>query len=142
MILGPNSAERVAQIKERFGLPIIKSISVMSKEDLDRATLYDGIADMVLFDAPPSSNTALPGGNGTGFDWQWLKNNQIKIPWLLAGGLTPATVGEAIKQTGAEFVDVSSGVERARGEKSPALIADFLTAATGKSDHGQLRIGG
>lgn len=86
---------------------------------------------MILFDAKPPAGADRPGGHGTGFDWSLLKDLKLPVPWMLAGGLTPDSVAEAVKATGAKAVDVSSGVERAPGDKDGELIARFIAAAKG-----------
>lgn len=129
---GSESPGRVAEIRQRFGLPVIKAIRVAGEAEARQAIAYDGIADMVLFDAQPPADDvgALPGGNGVPFDWRVLKNmTPGKRRFILSGGLTPRNVQEAIAATGAEIVDVSSGVESAPGVKDPALIRSFVEAA-------------
>jgi phosphoribosylanthranilate isomerase len=127
---GKESAERVAAVKQRFGRKVMKAVSIAAAEDVDAALSYLGVADWLLFDArPPKGAGALPGGNGLAFDWQLLAGRAWPIPWMLSGGLTPENLGEAVRLTGAEAVDVSSGVESAPGVKDIAEIAKFLQAA-------------
>jgi len=126
---GAESPARVAAIRERFGLPVIKALPVASKADLAAVTGFAAVADLLLFDAKPLPGDTRPGGNARAFDWGLLKGLAPGRPWLLAGGLTPDTLGAAIAASGAPAVDVSSGVERAPGEKDPALIRAFLAAA-------------
>ncbi len=130
---GKETPERMAEIRARAGLPLMKALGVATREDVDRAQDYlqPGIADLILFDAKPHprAEDALPGGNGLTFDWRILDGVRGQIPFALAGGLTPENVATAIRLTGADIVDVSSGVERVPGEKSPELIARFLAAA-------------
>lgn len=127
---GDETPARVAVVKERFGRAVIKALRVAEGADLDRAREFDGIADWLLFDArPPKRPGALPGGNATAFDWRLLQGRRFATPWLLSGGLTPETVAEAIRISGAGAVDVSSGVEDAPGRKSAAKIAAFIAAA-------------
>ncbi|MGD9866877.1 MAG: phosphoribosylanthranilate isomerase [Hyphomicrobiales bacterium] len=131
---GDETPERVAEIRKRFGLPVIKAIRVAGEAEAKQAIAYDGIADMVLFDAlPPGDDAAaLPGGNGVPFDWRALRNmTRAKRHFILSGGLTPGNVQAAIAATGAETVDVSSGVESAPGVKDPARIRAFIRAAQG-----------
>jgi phosphoribosylanthranilate isomerase len=109
------------------GLPVMKAIPVAEAADVRRASDYAGSADYILFDAKASPNAEIAGGNGVPFDWQALAG--IKPPFALSGGLTAETVGEAIRMTGATLVDVSSGVERSRGEKDAKLVASFIRAA-------------
>lgn len=123
---GNETPERVAAIRNMFRVPVIKAIAIAGKADLARAHAYAGVADWLLFDAKPD---ALPGGNGLAFDWQLIAGETWKKPWLLSGGLTATNVADGIKATHAAAVDVSSGVEVARGEKDPALIERFVAAA-------------
>lgn len=125
---GSESAERVAAVKRRFGKPVMKAIAVAGAADLETARSYFGIADQLLFDAKPPKEdaAALPGGNGLALDWQLLRERRWPLPWILSGGLTVDTVGEAVRISGAPRVDVSSGVESAPGVKDPALIRAFL----------------
>jgi phosphoribosylanthranilate isomerase len=126
---GSESPERVAQVKARYGLPVMKAIGVADRDDLAQIDLYSGVADQLLIDAKPPKGADLPGGNGLAFDWQLLARRVWRAPWMLAGGLTPDNVAEAIKRTGARQVDVSSGVESAPGVKDPALIRALVQAA-------------
>ncbi len=125
---GTESPDRVAAIKARTGLPAMKTIAVEAAADLDRMHDYADIADMFLFDAKPPAGSPVPGGNALAFDWTVLAGARIPRPWMLAGGLTPENVAQAIDRTGAKIVDVSSGMERERGIKDPALINAFLKA--------------
>lgn len=120
------SAERAAAIRARFGIPVWLAIGIAAAHDLP--VTAPGI-DRLLLDAKPPPGSALPGGNAHPFDWPMLRVWRAPLPWLLAGGLTPATVADAIRESGAPGVDVSSGVERARGVKDPALIRAFIEAA-------------
>lgn len=120
------SAERARAIRARFGRPVIRPVHVAAAADLPRFT--EG-ADMLLLEAPPPEGATRPGGNAATFDWTMLAGWKPGFPWLLAGGLTPETVAEAIRVTGAPGVDVSSGVERAKGVKDPDLIRAFIAAA-------------
>lgn len=124
---GKESPERVAAVKNRYQLPVIKALSVHSLEDLDKTIPYHDVADMLLFDAKPPKNATLPGGNGISFDWNILQGKQFPLPWFLSGGLTCQNLREAVKITGAKRVDVSSGVESSPGVKDLARIAEFLT---------------
>mgnify|MGYP002624686812 CR=1 FL=1 len=129
---GSETPERVQEIRRAAGRPVIKAIRVASEQDARQSIAYDGIADMVLFDAMPpvQDDTALPGGNGVPFDWQALKDmSREKRGFILSGGLTCDNVQDAIAATGAKFVDVSSGVESAPGEKDNHLIRRFIAAA-------------
>ncbi len=128
---GSETPERVAEIKARTGLPVMKVISVADAADVAAADVYEKVADLLLFDAKPpkSMANALPGGNAVSFDWSLIADAAPKLPWMLSGGLTPDNVAEAIAQTGARMVDVSSGVEDAPGQKNEALIRAFVKAA-------------
>jgi phosphoribosylanthranilate isomerase len=127
---GGEDPERVDAIKALTGLPVLKAIKVASAADLDGAGDFDGVADMLLFDAkaPKDLANALPGGNGLVFDWNLLAGRRWQQPWMLSGGLDAGNVAQAVTIAGARAVDVSSGVERAPGEKDPAAIKAFLDA--------------
>ena len=126
---GSETPDRVAEIKARTGLPVMKAVGVAGPQDLDALWDYGLVADMLLVDAKAPKDAALPGGNGLAFDWRLLVGRKFLTPWMLAGGLTPDNVAEAVRLTGARMVDVSSGVESAPGEKDGALIRDFVAAA-------------
>jgi phosphoribosylanthranilate isomerase len=126
---GKESPERVAEVKARYGLPVMKAIGVADAGDLAQIDSYSQVADQLLIDAKPPKNADLPGGNGLAFDWRLLAGRKYwQCPWMLAGGLSPDNVAEAVRMTGARQVDVSSGVETAPGEKSGEKIAAFVTA--------------
>lgn len=126
---GSESPERVAEVKRRFGLPVIKAIGVAEVEDLAAIDLYSDVADQLLIDAKPPKNSELPGGNGLPFDWRLLAGRKYwRTPWMLSGGLNPQNVAEAIRMTGARQVDVASGVESAPGVKDGDLIKAFVDA--------------
>lgn len=128
---GSETPERVAEVKARFGVPVMKAIKVETASDAETALAYVSVADRILFDAkaPKGFAGALPGGNGLAFDWQALEPVRGRLDFMLSGGLTVDTVATAIRLTGAWAVDVSSGVERSPGDKDPGLIAAFLAAA-------------
>jgi phosphoribosylanthranilate isomerase len=128
---GSETPERVAAIRARAGLPVMKAISIAEAADVASANTYTGFADYILFDAKVPAGATLPGGNGVAFDWRPLKD--FTASFALSGGLTPDTVSEAIRLTGASLVDVSSGVERAPGEKDAELVKRFIRAAKGVS---------
>lgn len=128
---GEESPARVAEIRARFGVPVMKAIGIATEADLAQITAYAPVADRLLLDAKPPPDAVLPGGNAAPFEWRLARLASIPRPWLLAGGLTPANVAEAIVTSGAPGVDVSSGVERARGVKDAGLIRDFIAAARG-----------
>jgi phosphoribosylanthranilate isomerase len=126
---GKESPERVLQVKQRFGKPVMKSIAVAAESDLATAPRYYGSADRLLFDAKPPKDALAPGGNGLVFDWELLGGRRWPLPWMLSGGLTADNLGEAVRTTHAIAVDVSSGVERAPGVKDPDKIMAFLARA-------------
>jgi len=131
---GSESPARVAQIKARFGLPVMKVVKIAEYADLAAAETYFRAADRLLFDAkPPKEMTgALPGGNALALDWQLLAGRTWPLPWMLAGGLDPSNVAEAARISGARAVDVSSGIEDRPGLKNPDKIRAFVTAAKGR----------
>lgn len=126
---GHETPDRVAQIRARYGLPVMKAVGLADAADLADLDMYLKVADQILVDAKPPKNGTLPGGNGLTFDWRLLAGRRWPIPWMLAGGLTPDNVAEAIAMTGAKQVDVSSGVESAPGIKDAAKISAFAQAA-------------
>lgn len=126
---GEESPARVSAIRARSGLPAMKALGVAVREDLARLDDYAEAADQLLVDAKPAPGDALPGGNGLAFDWRLLAGRSWSRPWMLAGGLNPGNVAEAIRLTGARQVDVSSGVERAPGVKDEDMIRAFVAAA-------------
>jgi len=128
---GSETPERVAAIKAKFGLPVMKVIKVRDAADVARAADYESVADRLLFDAQPPAGmkNALPGGNAVSFDWTLLQGFRSRLPWMLSGGLTPGNLVEAVRLTGAPAVDVSSGVEDRPGEKNINKIKDFLGVA-------------
>lgn len=123
---GKETPQRVGAVKARFGLPVIKAIGVAGAEDIERARAYSGVADILLFDAKPAPDAAVPGGAGVGFDWGLLRGASVGSDWMLSGGLDASNVGEALRETRAPAVDVSTGVESARGVKDSARIATFV----------------
>jgi len=127
---GAETPERAAEAKLRFGRKVMKAISVAGPEDVAVASRYESAADMLLFDAkPPRRADALPGGNGLVFDWQLIAGRIWRLPWMLSGGLTAELLPEAVRISGAQAVDVSSGVETSPGRKDVAKIRAFLAAA-------------
>jgi len=128
---GAESPARVAELRARYGLPVMKAVGIGRADDLALIDQYAGVADQLLIDAKPAPGAALPGGNGLAFDWRLIAGRRWPLPWMLAGGLTPANVADAIRLTGARQVDVSSGVESAPGVKDADLIAKFVQAAQG-----------
>lgn len=126
---GAETPERVLEIRARYGLPVMKAVGIADAADLQRATAFGEVSDQLLLDAKPPKNADLPGGNGLPFDWRLIKGQKWACPWMLAGGLTPDNVAEAIALTGAMQVDVSSGVESAPGIKDAGLIRTFIENA-------------
>jgi phosphoribosylanthranilate isomerase len=123
---GSETPETLARFRAGTGIEAWRALAVPDAESVTKVAQFRGAADRVLLDAPA---TALPGGNGTAFDWSLLAHWQAPVPWGLAGGLTPANIGEAIRLTGAPLVDTSSGVESAPGVKDVDKIAAFCKAA-------------
>ena len=128
---GAETPARVAEVKARTGLPVMKAVGIAAPADLDALWDYGLVADLLLVDAKAPPGADLPGGNGLSFDWRLLAGRRMLKPWMLAGGLNPDNVAEAVRLTGAPMVDVSSGVESAPGVKDAALIRAFAAAAQG-----------
>lgn len=124
---GNESPERVKEVQLQYSIPIIKAISVSSAEDITLAARYEKYTDMLLFDAKPPKDAVLPGGNGVSFDWNLLKDAKMTRPWFLSGGLSCQNIAQALKNSGATMVDVSSGIESSPGVKDIARIKEFLT---------------
>lgn len=127
---GHEPVERVVAVKERLGLPVIKAVSIASRDDLEALDRYGDVADILLVDAKPPPETGLTGGGGVAFDWRLIADRAWRRPWMLAGGLTQQNVADAIRITGAPAVDLSSGVESSRGVKDPQKICAFLEAVS------------
>lgn len=132
---GKETPERVAEVRARYGLPVMKAVGVATAEDLAQLTAYETVADQILVDAKPAKGAALPGGNGIAFDWKLIAGRPWARPWMLAGGLNAQNVAEAIRLTGARQIDVSSGVETAPGIKDQQMIADFVKSAQKEQTH-------
>ncbi|MEL0106760.1 MAG: phosphoribosylanthranilate isomerase [Rhodospirillaceae bacterium] len=128
---GSETPARVSAIKEKFQLPVMKAIAVADEGDVKSAKDYEGPADRLLFDAKPPKGADRPGGHGAPLPWGLLAGQSFETPWMLAGGLTPENLAEAVTQSGAAAVDVSSGVEDTPGFKSPNKIKEFLAIAAG-----------
>ncbi|KAA9005183.1 phosphoribosylanthranilate isomerase [Histidinibacterium aquaticum] len=128
---GRETPERVAEVRARFGLPVMKAVGIAGREDVEKLDAYGAVADQLLVDAKPAPGGPLPGGNGVAFDWRLVANRRWPVPWMLAGGLDAGNVAQALDLTGARQVDVSSGVESAPGVKDPERIAAFIRAARG-----------
>jgi phosphoribosylanthranilate isomerase len=125
---GKETPKRVAEIRTRFGLPVMKAVPVASPEDLAPLPSYEEVADWILFDAKAPQGSDLPGGNGLVFDWQLLKEIKPRKPWMLSGGLTAENVGAALSVLRPTAVDVSSGVEDHPGVKNADKIRAFISA--------------
>ncbi|SLN39467.1 phosphoribosylanthranilate isomerase [Pacificibacter marinus] len=123
---GGEDLERVKAIRARYGLPVMKAVGVSTPQDIQALDAYGLVSDQVLVDAKAPKGAVLPGGNGLAFDWRLISKRGWNAPWMLAGGLTPYNVVQAIQLTGAKQVDVSSGVESAPGVKDPAKIRAFI----------------
>jgi phosphoribosylanthranilate isomerase len=126
---GKETPERVAAVRSRFHLPVMKALPIEQRSDLTPIRLYDKVADWLLFDGRAPREATRPGGLGKTFDWSLLENLDVKIPFMLSGGLDAGNVAEALRITHAPAVDVSSGVERAPGEKDVEKIRAFISAA-------------
>ena len=124
---GSEAPERVAAVKRRFGIPVMKAVGVAGRDDLAYLERYRNVADAILLDAKPPQGSALPGGNGAVFDWALLQG--VAGPDMLSGGLTAGNVADAVRITGTRAVDVSSGVESAPGVKDAEKIHAFVQAA-------------
>lgn len=126
---GKETVARVKEIRERFGVPVIKAVAVRSGDDIAAAGAYQQVAELLLFDAKAPKNM-LPGGNGLCFDWALLRGRNFSVPWMLSGGLNAENIREAVDISGATMLDASSSLEIAPGQKDPALIRAFLQQAT------------
>ena len=126
---GKESFQRVTEIKARYGLSVMKAVGISNLKELREAQQYGEVADQLLLDAKPNSNSELPGGNGVSFDWNLLSGSTWTVPWMLAGGLKPNNVASAIKLSGAKQVDVSSGIEMAPGKNNVELMLEFVRNA-------------
>lgn len=125
---GRETPERVAELKRRYGLPVMKAFAIREAGDLGAIAPYRGIADRFLFDAKPPAGSELPGGNGVSFDWHLLAGLDAEVDYMLSGGLNAANVGEALRFANPPGIDISSGVESAPGVKDVALIDQFFEA--------------
>jgi phosphoribosylanthranilate isomerase len=126
---GRESPQRVREIKELTGLPVMKAVGVSEPADLEIIDSYATVADQLLIDAKPPKGSILPGGNGLAFDWKLMSGKTWDVPWMLAGGLNAENVVEAIRMTGTAQIDVSSGVEKAPGDKDPDKVTLFIQKA-------------
>ncbi len=128
---GSESPARVAEVKARYGLPVMKVVGIADAADLALLDIYGRIADQLLVDAKPPKDADRPGGNAVAFDWRLIAGRRWPVPWMLAGGLTPQNVAEAVQATGARQVDVASGIESAPGIKDADLMRAFVRTAQG-----------
>lgn len=131
---GAETPERLAAVKARYGLPVMKVFSVSEAADLDRLKPFIGIADRFMFDAKPPKGSLLPGGNGVAFDWGILAGLDAGLDYMLSGGLNAANIGDALRSANPPAIDISSGVESAPGVKDPALIEQFFRAVRAARD--------
>ena len=131
---GAETPARVAEVKARYGLPVVKVFSVSEAADLDRIKPFVGIADRFMFDAKPPKGSQLPGGNGVAFDWRILAGLDAGLDYMLSGGLNAANIGDALRSANPPAIDISSGVESAPGVKDPALIEQFFRAVRAARD--------
>lgn len=125
---GKETPERVAEVRSRYGLPVMKAVGVAQAEDLPQLAAYEAVADQILVDAKPAKGADLPGGNGLAFDWRLIAGRTWSRPWMLAGGLTPDNAVQALRLSGARQLDVSSGVESSPGVKDESRIRAFIEA--------------
>ena len=125
---GHESPDRVAEIRTRYGLPVMKVVGVADEGDLALLFDHSTAADHLMIDAKPPKDAVLPGGNGLPFDWRLIAGRRWLRPWMLAGGLTAQNVAEAVRLTGTRQVDLASGVESAPGVKDRAMIQAFMAA--------------
>ena len=126
---GKETPNRIEAVRKEFGIPVMKALGIFDASDLQRAREFEDVADITMFDAKPPKGADRPGGHGKAFDWTLLAGLKWKTPWMLAGGLTPENVAQAVELSGAKIVDVSSGVESAPGVKDPDKIRRFVAAA-------------
>jgi phosphoribosylanthranilate isomerase len=131
---GHESVARIRDIKQTFGLPVMKAIAVETAADLAALPGYAAVCDRILFDARAPKEATRPGGLGATFDWQLLRGLDLKLPFLVSGGLDAGNVAEAVRVTQAGGVDISSGVESAPGIKDPDLIRAFIRAARAQEE--------
>ncbi|WP_136616472.1 MULTISPECIES: phosphoribosylanthranilate isomerase [Mesorhizobium] len=131
---GAETPERVAEVKARYGLPVMKALPLSETADLERIKPFIGISDRFLFDAKPPKGSELPGGNGVAFDWRILVGLDGGVDYMLSGGLNAANIGDALRLANPPGIDISSGVESAPGVKDPALIEQFFRAVRAARD--------
>lgn len=133
---GKESVARVRDIKQRYGLPVMKAVAVETAADLAALPGYAAVADRILFDARPPRDATRPGGLGAAFDWHVLENLELASPFMVSGGLNAANVADALRLTRAGGVDISSGVESAPGVKDTEMIKNFIRAARATQELG------
>ncbi|MBZ9703870.1 MULTISPECIES: phosphoribosylanthranilate isomerase [unclassified Mesorhizobium] len=131
---GSETPERVAELKARYDLPVMKALPLSEAADLERIKPFVGVADRFLFDAKPPKGSELPGGNGVAFDWRILTGLDAGLDYMLSGGLNAANIGDALRLASPPGIDISSGVESAPGIKDPALIEQFFRAVKAARD--------
>ncbi|TPL98228.1 MULTISPECIES: phosphoribosylanthranilate isomerase [unclassified Mesorhizobium] len=131
---GSETPERVAELKARYDLPVMKALPLSEAADLERIKPFVGVADRFLFDAKPPKGSELPGGNGVAFDWRILTGLDAGLDYMLSGGLNAANIGDALRLASPPGIDISSGVESAPGVKDPALIEQFFRAVKAARD--------
>ncbi|MEO1364453.1 MAG: phosphoribosylanthranilate isomerase [Pseudomonadota bacterium] len=127
---GSESPERVAEVKARYGLPVMKAVGIAGPDDLAALDAYGRVADQILVDTKAPKGADRPGGNGATFDWSLIAGRRWPVPWMLAGGLTTDNVADAVRATGARQIDLSSAVETAPGQKDAGLIRDFMAVVS------------
>jgi phosphoribosylanthranilate isomerase len=132
---GSETPGRVAEVKARHGLPVMKALPLSEAADLERIKPFIGVADRFLFDAKPPKGSDLPGGNGVAFDWRILAGLDAGVDYMLSGGLNAANIGDALRLANPPGIDISSGVESAPGVKDPALIEQFFRAVRAARDN-------
>ncbi|MER8749526.1 phosphoribosylanthranilate isomerase [Mesorhizobium sp. M1050] len=132
---GAETPERVAEMKARYGLPVMKALPLSEAADLERIRPFVGIADRFLFDAKPPKGSELPGGNGVVYDWRILAGLDAGVDYMLSGGLNAGNIGDALRLANPPGIDISSGVESAPGVKDPALIEQFFRAVRAARDN-------
>jgi len=126
---GRESPERVAAIRDKFRVKVMKAVAISSADDLNTAETFEPVCDYLMFDARPPKGATLPGGNALAFDWHLIHGRTWAKPWILAGGINAANLAEAVATSGAGIVDVSSGVEEAPGVKNINKIKELLARA-------------
>jgi phosphoribosylanthranilate isomerase len=131
---GKETPERVAEVRTRYDLPVMKAFSIREAADFEAIVHYRDVADRLLFDAKPPAGSELPGGNGVSFDWRLLAGLDASVDYMLSGGLNAANIGDALRLANPPGIDISSGVESAPGVKDAALIENFFRAVRAASD--------